>query len=194
MSFSRCLLFALGLFVVPALAPAADAKPADKAAGKGKTEQAAAPAADNVEALAEKARADKKVLIVTNLLLTETEAKAFWPVYDEYQAEIIKLNTREVKAIVDFTEAAKKGTPVDDAAKKFIADMLACDQAEANLRKTMAPKLLSVLPPLKVARYLQLEDRIRLAVRGQLAARTPVAGGPLAGIPGAQAAAPAKKP
>ena len=50
----------------------------------------------------EKVRADKKLLVGANMALTETEAKAFWPVYDAYQADLAKLNQRTVKMISDY--------------------------------------------------------------------------------------------
>jgi hypothetical protein len=44
--------------------------------------------ADNMQIVLEKVRADKKLLVAENMQLTETEAKAFWPVYDQYQDEL----------------------------------------------------------------------------------------------------------
>jgi hypothetical protein len=44
-----------------------------------------------MEIVKEKIRTDKKLFVATNLQLTESEAKAFWPVYDAYQAEHVKL-------------------------------------------------------------------------------------------------------
>ena len=77
---------------------------------------------------AEKARADKKALVATNMALTEGEAKAFWPLYDEYQKGLADLNTRNLKAIVDFAQAQQKPDAVaGESAKKLIEDMLAAD-------------------------------------------------------------------
>jgi len=44
--------------------------------------------ADNMELVREKLRADKKLLVAEGMKLTETEARAFWPVYDSYQKEL----------------------------------------------------------------------------------------------------------
>ena len=38
--------------------------------------------ADNMKILLDKIKADKKLLVAANMDLTESEAKAFWPVYD----------------------------------------------------------------------------------------------------------------
>ena len=70
--------------------------------------------ADNMEIVKEKIRTDKKLFIATNLQLTESEAKAFWPIYEAYQAEFGKLVEREIKLIEKF--AANFETMSDDVA------------------------------------------------------------------------------
>ena len=40
--------------------------------------------ADNMEILRDKIKADKKLVVATNMELTESEAKNFWPIYDQY--------------------------------------------------------------------------------------------------------------
>lgn len=152
--------------------------------------------ANNSAIMAEKARADKKAMIAGNLNLTEGESKAFWPVYEEYQKGLVVLNDGEVSATTTFAKARQAGASMDDASKKLVSDLLASEQAEVDLRKAMAAKVQAALPAAKAARYLQIESRVRLAVRSQLAARLPVVGGPIAGMPGASApvAAPAKAP
>ena len=42
-------------------------------------------ASDNMQIVIEKIRADKKLFVAENMQLTEAEAKAFWPVYKQYQ-------------------------------------------------------------------------------------------------------------
>lgn len=166
---TRTLLLALSLAAVPAITLAAEAKaPAAAAATEA--------SANNNAILLEKARADKKALVATNMLLTETEAKAFWPIYEEYQAALQGLNERTVKVIVDYAEQQKKGTGTDDVANKLISDMLAAEQAEVDMRKSFAAKLAKALPPLKLARYLQIENKVRVGVRAQIAARIPLVG------------------
>jgi len=152
--------------------------------------------ANNSAIMAEKARADKKAMVAANLNLTEGESKAFWPVYEEYQKGLAGLNEREFAVASAFAKSRQAGASLDDASKKLVSDLLASEQAEVDLRKAMAAKVQAALPAAKAARYLQIEGRIRVMVRGQLAARLPVVGGPIAGMPGASApvAAPAKAP
>ena len=50
--------------------------------------------ADNMQILRDKIKADKKLVVATNMELTESEAKNFWPIYDEYQKDLQKINQR----------------------------------------------------------------------------------------------------
>ena len=40
----------------------------------------------------QKVKADKKLLASSNMTLTDAEAKVFWPLYDEYQKDLDKMN------------------------------------------------------------------------------------------------------
>ena len=133
-----------------------------------------AKAADNMQILMDKVRADKKLLVAGNMKLTEEEAKGFWPVYDAYQKDLQALNARYEKGLKAYAEAYNKGPVPDDTAKQLLDEMLSIDEAEAKLKRSYVPKLEKVLPISKVARYLQLETKIRSAVRYDLARRIPL--------------------
>ena len=47
-------------------------------------------------------------------------------------------------------------------------------KAEAGLKTTYVPKLSKVLPPKKVARYLQVENKIRAAIKYDMADKVPL--------------------
>lgn len=131
-------------------------------------------AADNMQIMLDKVRADKKLLVANNMKLTEEEAKNFWPVYDAYQKELQQLNGRLEKTLKAYADAYNKGTIPDDTAKQLMNEALAIDEAEVQLKRTYVPKLEKVLPASKVARYLQLETKIRSAVKYDLARRIPL--------------------
>src|SRR5688572_24044098 len=58
--------------------------------------------ADNMNLVREKLRADKKLLVAENMRMTETEAAAFWPVYDAFQADLAKLNGAAVNLVTSY--------------------------------------------------------------------------------------------
>jgi hypothetical protein len=130
--------------------------------------------ADNMQLLREKIRADKKLVVGMNMELSESEAKAFWPIYDQYQRDLQKLNQRILGVLAGYAEDFRNKSLTDDKAKKLIDEALAIEVAEANLKSTYAPKLSKALPIRKVARYLQIENKIRAVVKYDIASGVPL--------------------
>ena len=129
-------------------------------------------AADNMAIVKEKISTDKKLFIATNMQLTESEAKSFWPVYEAYQAELGKLRDREVKLIEEF--ATNYEAMSDDVAKKLLDDSLSIDSDHLKLRQSYLSKIQGVLADKKVARYYQLESKIDAVLEYELAKRIPL--------------------
>jgi hypothetical protein len=130
----------------------------------------------NMEILKEKVKANKKPLVAINMSLTDEEAKHFWPLYDGYQKELGQINQRLFTTIKSYADAynAGKGEISNDIAKKLLAEALAADESEVKLRQSYAAKLEKVLPAKKVARYLQIEMKIRAIVKFELASGIPL--------------------
>jgi hypothetical protein len=131
--------------------------------------------ADNMQILREKVKADKKLLVATNMELTESEAKGFWPVYENYQKDLTAINQRIGRLIESYAADYRTNTLTDEKAKKLVEELVAIEQAEAGLKASYVPKLSKVLSQKKVARYLQIENKIRAAVKYELAAGVPLA-------------------
>jgi hypothetical protein len=130
---------------------------------------------DNMQILREKVKADKKLLVATNMELTESEAKGFWPVYEDYQKDLTAINQRIVKLVESYAADYRANTLTDEKAKKLVDELVAIEQAEAGLKASYVPKLSKVLPQKKVARYLQIENKIRAVVKYGLAEGVPLA-------------------
>ena len=130
--------------------------------------------ADNMQILRDKIRADKKLVVATNMELTESEAKGFWPIYDAYQKDLQKINRRVANLLESYAADFRNKSLTDDKAKKLIDEAVAIEKAEANLKSTYAPKLSKVLPVRKVARYLQIENKIRAVVKYDIAQGVPL--------------------
>ncbi len=130
--------------------------------------------ADNMQILRDKIKADKKLVVATNMELTESEAKDFWPIYDAYQKDLRKINQRIAKLLESHADDFRGKSLTDDKAKKLIDEALAIEQAEADLKSTYAPRLGKVLPVKKVARYLQIENKIRAVIKYDIAQGVPL--------------------
>jgi Spy/CpxP family protein refolding chaperone len=120
--------------------------------------QAAADVTD-MPKLREEAKVDKRALVADTLHLTDAEAKRFWPIYDTYQRSLDETNRRRVLALEGLMFREQKMTNL--AAKRLVAELMAIDDAEAKARRTLRNRLMRSLPPIKVARYLQLEDKLQ---------------------------------
>lgn len=128
----------------------------------------------NMQILLEKVKADKKLVVAANMDLSEAEGKAFWPLYESYQKDLEGINARLAKTILAYADAYNKNTLSDAQAKQLTDEVLAIDQDEITMRKTYAARLGGVIPGTKVARYLQIENKIRAAIRYELASGIPL--------------------
>ena len=131
-------------------------------------------ASSNMDILRQKLTADKKFVVAENLDLTDAEGKGFWPVYEAYQADLHQINQRLARVVNDYALAYNKGAILDKTAKKLLDEAIAVELAEVKLKQSYVPKLIKVLPQVKVARYLQIETKIRAIVRYELAATIPL--------------------
>ena len=128
----------------------------------------------NMDILRQKIKADKKLVVAANLQLTDAEGKTFWPVYDAYQADLQQLNQRIGAVVTAYANAYNKGPVANDVAKKLLDEALAVDDAEAKLKASYVPKVIAALPATKAARYIQIENKSRAAIRYELAAGIPL--------------------
>jgi hypothetical protein len=131
--------------------------------------------ASDMEILRQKIQADKKLVVSQAMQLTEAEAKGFWPVYDSYQADLGKINAQLGQVIKEYAAAYRADTLTNDKAKELMNEALKIEQAEVDLKRGYAPKLGAVLSQVKVARYLQLETKIRALIKYELAGEIPLA-------------------
>lgn len=131
--------------------------------------------ADNMEIFRDKIRADKKLVVAENMGLTESEATLFWPVYDTYQQELDGINKRLARLIENYATLYRENTLTDLKAVRFIDEMLAIEQSEVDFRMSLVPRLSAALPAIKVARYLQIENKIRSILAFELAVNVPLA-------------------
>ena len=143
-------LFALATALVPAAF--AETPPANPTADE----------ATDMQTLREAMKTDKRAYVASVLSLTPVEAKRFWPIYDAYQRNLDQTSRRRVIALEGLMFRDKAMTNV--AAKNLITELMAVDEAETKSRMRLRNRLMRVLPSVKAARYLQLEDKFQ-AVR-----------------------------
>jgi hypothetical protein len=131
--------------------------------------------ADSMQILREKLKADKKLVVAANMALTEAEAKGFWPLYEEYQKALHQINDRLAMVMVAYAKEYNANSLTDEKAKALLDRYFGIEESEIKLKRTFMPRLAKVLPGRKVARYLQIENKVRAIVKYELAGEVPLA-------------------
>jgi hypothetical protein len=129
---------------------------------------------DQLQQLRAEIQADRQAVLAANLKLTDAEGAAFWPLYREYRGEMGKVGDRLQKLIQDYAKIYDTATA--EQAKPMVDEMLSIQQAELKVKESYLPKFRKVIPEVKVARFLQIENKIDALIRLGLAADIPLIG------------------
>jgi hypothetical protein len=126
----------------------------------------------DMQILREKVKADKELIVAENLNLTETEAKAFWPIYEEFQSRLTQINEQIGSLIMEYADNYNIMTA--ETAKKLLNDSLMLEEKRLELKQLYMPKFQEALPAIKVGRYYQIENKIQAVLQYELAAGIPL--------------------
>ena len=130
--------------------------------------------ANNLEIIHEKLKADKKLIVAKYMELTESEAKRFWPVYEEYQKDLQTINQRLFNLLQSYAADYRNNSLTDEKARKLLDEWIAIENDDAKRRSSFVPKVTKALPAKKAARYLQIENEYRILLKYDLAATVPL--------------------
>ncbi len=134
--------------------------------------QSFAQGTDEVEVGRAVAQAERKMVVAKNMELSEEESSAFWPVYNDFHEALRKVNDRRVALIQQFAKDYE--TLSDEAAEQLVADYFDIQQERLKIRKSWVKRFNKVLPPRKVARYVQVENKLDAIVNFELARSIPL--------------------
>ncbi len=126
----------------------------------------------DIQLLRQDLRSQKKQLIAANLKLTDTEATKFWPIYDQYVAELTKINNDKYAVVKEYANGY--GTLTDAQALDLTKRLLGVDNAVAQLRMKYVPIVNGVLPGVKTATFFQIDRRLTMLIDIQLASSVPL--------------------
>jgi hypothetical protein len=126
----------------------------------------------DIDLLRKDIRSQKKQMIAANLKLTDKEAEQFWPIYDQYTAELVKINNAKYASIKEF--AQNFDTLTDDQAANLTKQLLEVDASVAQLRIKYIPIFRKVVSGKKTALFFQLDHRLVMLIDLQLASQIPL--------------------
>lgn len=131
-----------------------------------------APSDQDIEMLRKDIRSQKKQIIAQNVPLTDAEAQKFWPVYDQYTAELVQTNNGKYALIKEYIQSY--GNMTDAQADDWAQRLLKVDADVAGLRQKYWANFRKVLPAKKTILYEQVERRAQMLIDLQLASQIPL--------------------
>ena len=137
---------------------------------EGPTKEAAVE--QEIKLLRQDLRMEKKKIVAANMELSEAEALKFWPVYDAYTQETIKLNDTLQGLVKEYAQNYE--TLTDQKAASLTKRTLDLDAAATKLRFKYVPLFNKVVSAKKTARFMQIDRRLGLLVNIQVASALPL--------------------
>jgi hypothetical protein len=125
-----------------------------------------------VQLLRRDLRAEKKQLIALNLPLTPDEAAKFWPVYDQYTADMSKTYDEFYKLLKDYAQV--QTTITDAQASSLMKRWAELNVQVAQTRQRYIPLVEKVIPARKAAQFFQVDRRLYALIDLQIMSQTPL--------------------
>ena len=126
----------------------------------------------DVQLLRQDVRSQKKQIVAANMQLTDAEAEKFWPVYDQYTAEVTKLGDTRVALIKQY--AQNYDTLTDAQANDLMQKWGGLEESVAQLWLKYIPNFEKVVSAKKTALFFQIDRRLSLIIDLQLASAIPL--------------------
>ncbi|MGA8205120.1 MAG: hypothetical protein WB812_11415 [Woeseiaceae bacterium] len=116
----------------------------------------------------------RKDIVGFELHLSDEEAAAFWPVYDDYRKSVLENRNRYADLIVEYVRRHRAGDISEAYAAQLIDDVLDVKADLVKRQKKFVKRFRKVLPVRKVARFYQLEQKLDAEIDAQLAVVVPL--------------------
>jgi hypothetical protein len=117
-------------------------------------------------------RADKTKIMADQMQLSDSEGKAFWPIYNDYDHDLSKLNDQRVALLKEYADSYD--TLTDEQVKSLADRSFDLQKKRIDLRQKYFGKVSKAVSPKTAARFVQVEDRIDMLLNLQLAANMPM--------------------
>jgi hypothetical protein len=119
------------------------------------------------------ARADRKAIVGANMKLNDAQTKAFWPLYDSFEAEMDKLDDRHAAEVKNYAQHYETLTEKDALNK--LNEVIAIKQARLNVQKNYVPKFRSAIGDINTTRFYQIDNKLRAMIQCDIAQIVPLA-------------------
>lgn len=161
------LLGGLLLAAATALAPNAAAQTAQPAASR----DGGSSIDQDIAMLRSDLRSTRKQVIAANMKLTPAEAEKFWPIYEQYVSDLMKINNAKYALVKEYLQTTNlTEEQADTLSKRWIE----VDESVAQLRLKYIPIFRSALTAKGTAMFFQIDRRVQMMIDLQLASSIPL--------------------
>jgi hypothetical protein len=116
-----------------------------------------------------------KVHIINSVMnLSNDEAKAFWPIYQDYESELFDLGDQRVELIRRFARAQKDGKLEPRDATELADGYFKFERQRLELTKKYHDLIAARLSPVRAAQFTQIEHRVGTIVDLAIAVEMPL--------------------
>ena len=166
----------LALLLLLALCPGiyAQKKSSSQAAQPAATDNQQKNVQEYVELLRSNVRQQKAEIMGAMLALNIEQAAKFWPIYNEYDAELTKLNDQRLANIQEY--ASNYDTMTDAKADELVQNAMNYRKQRAELMTKYYGRMKDALGGIQAARFLQVEEQLLQIIDLQIESNLPVIG------------------
>jgi hypothetical protein len=127
-----------------------------------------------IELLRSNVRQQKDEIMGAVMALNVDQAAKFWPIYEEYDAELTKLNNLRVANIQDY---ARNYDQITDAkADEFVQNVFNYRKQRSELLEKYYGRVKASLGSMEAARFLQIEEQLLTIIDLQISSNLPIVG------------------
>ena len=116
--------------------------------------------------------AQKRQIVNETMQLDDKQARIFWPIYNNYEAELDKLGDEKLAIVQEY--AANFLTMTNEKADELAQRVMALDDQKMALRRKYYDLMKKSLPAILVVRFFQVENQIQLLVDLKIASNLPI--------------------
>lgn len=117
-------------------------------------------------------KAERKQIITDIMQLDEADAAKFWPIFDQYDAELTTIGDDRLQLIVDYARNYQHLT--DEQANSLMNRGFDLEARRALLKKKYFDEMKTALSATQAARFFLIENQMQHIIDLQISAQLPV--------------------
>lgn len=117
---------------------------------------------------------ERRTVFVQNMNLSDADAKIFWEIYDQFEAELVTLREKGINTLKAYGEQYEKMT--DEQAESIEKEVIANQAKRSKLRKKYFNKMNKSLGGKIATRFMQLDNIVAMVLRLSIYDELPLVG------------------